>query len=112
MDSSCGVAALMSCTTLCVFCCISCNFAFGGRSFTLLRAHGTMSPLMFGPRKASQLPRNTRERMRRRCVLCVVKRAPRSQFVVSARSIAVLNVLVPTLVGIGLFVRHMRSDMH
>ena len=34
------------------------------------------------------------------------------QFVVSARSIIVLNVLMPTLVGITLFVRHMRSDMH
>ena len=50
--------------------------------------------------------------MRQRCVLCVVKSAPPSQFVVSARSFIVLNVLTPTFVGIILFVRHMRSDMH
>ena len=38
----------MSCTNPCVFCCISCNFAFGGRSVTLLMDHETISRLMFG----------------------------------------------------------------
>ena len=43
------MAALMSCTNLCVFCCVSRSFAFGGRSVTLLMDHGTMSHgLMFG----------------------------------------------------------------
>ena len=36
--------------------------------------------------------------MQQRCVLCVVKSTPLSQFVVSARSIIVLNVWTPTLV--------------
>ena len=67
---------------------------------------------MFGLIKATQPPGKMRERMRQRCVLCVAKCAPPSQFVVSARSIVVLNVLTPTLVGIIRFVRHMRSDMH
>ena len=62
--------------------------------------------------KAAQPPHKIRERMRERCVLCVFKSAPPSHFVVSARSIIVLNVLTPTLVGILLFVRHMRSDIH
>ena len=42
-----NVVALMSCTSPCVFCCISRNFAFGGRSVTLLMDHGTMSRVMF-----------------------------------------------------------------
>ena len=42
------------------------------------------------------------------CALCFQKH---SQFVVSARSMIVLNVLTPTLVGIVLFVKYMRSDM-
>ena len=42
------MAALMSCTSPSVFCCISCNFAFGDRSVTLFMDHGTMSRLMFG----------------------------------------------------------------
>ena len=37
------MAALMSCTSLCVFFCISYNVAFGGRSVTLLMDHGPMS---------------------------------------------------------------------
>ena len=111
MDSSSGVATLMSCTSPCVLCCISRNFAFGGRFATLFMDRGTMSRLMFGLIKATQLPRKMRERMRQRFVLCVVKSTPPSQFVVSARSINVLKVLTPILVGIILFVRHMRSDM-
>jgi hypothetical protein len=71
-----------------------------------------MSRLMFGLITMIQPPCKMRERMRQRCVLCVVKSAPPSQFVVSARSFIVLNVLTPTFVGIILFVRHMRSDMH
>ena len=38
-----SVAALMSCTSACMFCCISRNFAFEGRSFSHLMDHGTMS---------------------------------------------------------------------
>ena len=59
-----GVAALMSCTSMCVFCCISRNFALGGRSVTLLVDHGTTSPLMFGLTKATQPPRKMKEGMR------------------------------------------------
>ena len=52
--------------------------------------------------------------MKQKCVPCVVKNAPPSQFVMSARGIIVLNVLMPTLGGIILFVRHniSISDMH
>ena len=73
--------------------------------------HGTMSLLIFGLIKATQPPQKMRERMRQRRALCVVKSASPSQFVVSV-SIIVLNVLTPTLVGIVLFIRHMRSDMY
>ena len=59
-----GVAALMSCTSPCVFCCISRNFAFGGKFVTLLMDHGTMSRLMFGQIKATRPLRKMRERMR------------------------------------------------
>ena len=37
------MAALMSCMSLCVFCCILRNIAFGGRSVALFMDHGTMS---------------------------------------------------------------------
>ena len=69
--------------------------------------------LMFELIRATQPLHNMRERMRQRqtCVLCIVKSAPPLQFVVSARSIIVLNVLTPTLVEIILLVRHMGSDM-
>ena len=89
------MAALMSCTSPCVFCCISRNLVFGGRSITLFMDPGTMSRLMFGLIKATQPQCRMRERMRQRCVLCVVKSAPPSQFV--ARSIIVLNVSMPTI---------------
>ena len=102
----------MRCTSLCAFCCVSHNFAFGGRSVTLLMVHGTMSRLMFGMTKATQPPRKMRERMRQRCVLGVVKGAPPSQFMVSARRVIVLNVLTFTSVGMILVVRHRKSDMH
>ena len=42
-----GVAALMSCTGPCVFCCISGNCAFRGRSVTRRMGHETMSRFMF-----------------------------------------------------------------
>ena len=48
----------------CVFCRISRNFAFGGRSVTLLMDCGSMSLLMFGLMKATQPARRMRERMR------------------------------------------------
>ena len=66
--------------------CISHNFAFRGKSVTLLMVHGTMFRLMFGLIIATQPPRKMRGRMRDRCVLYVVKSAPPSQFAVSARS--------------------------
>ena len=56
-----------------------------------------MSCLMYGLKKATQPPCKMRERMRQRCVLCVVKNAPPSQFVESVRSIVVRNVLTSTL---------------
>ena len=37
--------------------------------------------------------------MRQKCVCCVVRSVPPSQFVLSVKSIIVLNVLTPTLVG-------------
>ena len=55
-----------------------------------------MSRLVLGLIKATELPRKMKERMRHRCVLCVVTSAPPSQFVVSVRSIIVYNVLIPT----------------
>ena len=91
--------------------CVLLHFTFGGRSVALLMDHGTMSRLMFGLIKATQPPRKMRERMRHRCVLCVITSAPPSQFVVSVRSVIVLNVLMPTLVEMILFVGHIRSKM-
>ena len=106
------MAALMSCTSPCVFCCISRNFAFRGRSVTHLMGHGTMSRLMFGLIKATQLPRKMRERMRQMHACYAVRSAPPAQFVVSARSIIVTNVLMPTLVGNKLFIRQYMMDTH
>ena len=83
---------------------VSRNFAFGGRSVTLLMDHGTMSHLMFGLIKATRLPRKMKQRMGPMCVPCVVKSAPPSQVVVSARNILVMNVLMPTLEGKRLFI--------
>ena len=106
------MAALMSCTGPCVFCCISRNFAFGGRSVTLLMDRGTMSHLMFGLIKATRPPRKMRERMRQMCVPCVVRRAPPSQVVVSARSIIVMNVSMPTIVGNNMSISQYMSNTH
>ena len=72
--------------------------------------HGTMSRLMFGPIKATQLSRKMRERMGQMCVRCVVTSAPPSQFVVSAMSIIVTNVFMPTLVGNKLFISQYMMD--
>ena len=49
--------------------------------------------------------------MRQKCVCCVAKGAPPSQFVMSVRSTIVLNVLTPTLVGPILFVKYNTDDM-
>ena len=46
-----------------------------------------------------------------KCVRCVVTSAPLSQFLVSVRSIVVLNTLTPTLVGIILFVKDIVGDI-
>ena len=98
MDSSSGVA-LMSCTTLRVFCCISRIVAFRGRSVTLLVDYGTMSCLVFGRVKAAQPPPEMRERMRQGCVLCVVKSAPRSQFMPTLLGIILLGTYFGTTVA-------------
>ena len=58
-----GVVA-RSCTSPSVFYCIFPNFAFRGRSATLLMNHGTMFRLMFGRTRATRSPRRMRERMR------------------------------------------------
>ena len=59
---------------------------------------------------ASRPPRKRRERERQMCVPCAVRGTPPSQLVVSARSIIVMNVLMPTLVGNKLFIRqYMRN---
>ena len=76
------MAALMSCISPCVLCCISHNFAFRGRSVTLIMEHGTMSRFMFGLIKATWQPRKMKQRMRQMRVPCVVRSAPPSQLVV------------------------------
>jgi hypothetical protein len=53
-----------------------------------------------------------KERMRQMCVPCVVRSAPPSQVVVSARNIVVINVLMPTLVGKTLFISWYMSNTH
>ena len=69
-----------------------------------------MSRLTFGLTKATRPPRKMRQRMRRKCVFCVAKGAPPSQFVMSVRSTIVMNVLTPTLVGPMLFVNYTTND--
>ena len=69
------MAALMSFTSPCVFCCISRNFAVQGRSVTLIMDHGTIACLIFGLIKATLPPRKTKERMRQMCALCCQKRS-------------------------------------
>ena len=105
-----GVAAPMSCTSQSAFCCISLSFASGGKSVTPPTDHGSMSRLTFGLTKATRPPRKMRQRMRRKCVFCVAKGAPPSQFVMSVRSTIVMNVLTPTLVGPMLFVNYTTND--
>ena len=106
-----GVAAPMSCTSQSAFCCISLSFASGGKSVTPPTDHGSMSRLRFGLTKATRPPRKMRQRMRRKCVFCVAKGAPPSQFVMSVRSTIVMNVLTPTLVGPMLFVKCNTNDI-
>ena len=49
--------------------------------------------------------------MGQKCVCCVVRSGPPSQFVVSVKSTVVLNVLAPTLVGPMLFVKYNTNDI-
>ena len=49
--------------------------------------------------------------MRQKCLCCVVRSVPPSQFVVSVKSTVVLNVLTPTLVGQMLFVKYNANDI-
>ena len=67
------MAALLSCTSLCVFCCISRNFVFRGRFVILLMDHGTMSRLMFGLIKAAR--QDEEEDEADVCALCCHKRS-------------------------------------
>ena len=48
--------------------------------------------------------------MRQKCVCCVAKGAPPSQYVMSVRSTIAMNVLTPTLVGPMLFVKYNTND--
>ena len=86
------------------------SFASAGKSVTPPTDHGSMSRLMFGLTKATRPPLKMRQRMRQKCVCCVAKGAPPSQFVMSVRSTIVLNVLTPTLVGPRLFVKYNTND--
>ena len=67
---------------------------------------------MFGLIKATQPPRKMTERMREMCVCYVVRSAPPSQFVLSAKSIIVTNVLMRTLVGNKFLIRQYMMDTH
>ena len=69
-----------------------------------------MSRLMFGLTKATRPPRKIRQRMRQKCVYCVARSAPPSQFVMSVSSTIVPNILTPTLVGPMLFVKYNTDD--
>ena len=104
------MVAPMGCTNQSVFCCILHNFASGGKSVTPTTDHGSMSRLLFGLTKATQPPCKMRQRMRQKCVCCVARSAPSSQFMMSVRSTIVLNVLTPTLVGPMLFVKYNTDD--
>ena len=103
--------APMSCTSQSAFCCILHNFASRGKSVTPPTDHGNMPRLRFGLTKATRPPRKMRQRMRQKCVCCVARSAPPSQFVMSVRSTIVLNVLTPTLVGPVLFVKYNTDDI-
>ena len=83
MGGVCGVFPAHACLAL-ISQPLRGDFAFGGRSDTLLMDHGTMSRLMFGLIKATRPPRKMIERMRQMCVPCVVKSAAPSPVVVSA----------------------------
>ena len=104
------MAAPMSCTSQSAFCCILHSFASAGKSVTPPTDHGSMSRLMFGLTKATRPPRKMRQRMRQKCVCCVAKGAPPSQFVKSVRSTIVLNVLTTALVGPMLFIKYNTND--
>ena len=98
----------MSCTSQCVFCCILHNFAFGGKSVTPPygpREHVT--PHVWTDQSNSAATQDEIEDEAEVFVLCC-RSAPPSQFVMSAKSTIVLNVLTPTLVGL-LFVKYIHS---
>ena len=48
--------------------------------------------------------------MRQKCVCCVARSAPPSQFVMSVKSTIVLYMLTPTLLGPMLFVKYNIDD--
>ena len=90
------MAAPTSCTSQSVYCCISHNFQFESKSVTPPTDHRSLSRLMFGLTKAAQPRRKIRQRMRQKCVCCVARSTPTSQFVMSVKSTIVLIVLTPT----------------
>ena len=71
------MASLMSCTNPCVFCRISYNFVFGGRSSTLLLDHGTMSPRVWTHKSNSAAAQDEGEDEAEVCALCCTMQTPR-----------------------------------
>ena len=114
------MAAPMSCTNQSVFCCIL-RISLRVRRQVCHPPpmdHGSMSRLMFGLTKATRPPRKMRQRMRQKCVCCVVRSLlccqKRSTVTVcdecKEHCCIVLNVLTPTLVGAMLFVKYNTND--
>ena len=97
------MAVHISCTKVCACCCISHNFALGGKNGISLMVHGTMCRRMFGPLLMTQaLPHEMIVmKMMKTFVLCVVTNAA-PQFVGSAMRGIALSVLTLTLVGMKL----------
>ena len=93
------MAVQISCTKVCACCCISHNFALGGKYGISLMVHGTMCRRMFGLLLMTQaLPHEM-------IVLCVVTNAP-PQFVGTAMRGIAVSVLTLTLVGMKLCMLH------
>ena len=101
------MALQISCTKVCVYCCILHSFALGGKYGISLMVHGTMCRRMFGPLLMTQaLPHEMIViKMMKAFVLCVVTNAP-PQFVGSAMRGIALSVLTLTLVGMKLCMLH------
>ena len=100
------MAVQISCTKVCVCCCISHSFALGGKYGISLMVHGTMCRRMFGPLLMTQaLPHEMIVMKMMKTALCGVTNAP-PQFVGSAMRGIALSVLTLTLVGMKLCMLH------